>query len=159
LVPDNVDKAKRDPKDFMHHRPFDKGAFKAAYLSEFKAVPKFNAGSVPDLVALLELMERDPTITDIRWMAYMLATTFIESSATAKIYKESKDKKGRTVRRVMKVWRNFTPVEEKGHGKGTRYEKPVKVKKLADGDQSTKQGRRARARQEYRPSCQPVPRR
>jgi hypothetical protein len=31
------------------------------------------------------MMEQEPTITDIRWMVYSLATTFIESATTVKV--------------------------------------------------------------------------
>jgi hypothetical protein len=34
----------------------------------------------------------------------------------------------------MKVWRNFAPIEEIGHGAGKKYFHPVKVKRLTSGD-------------------------
>jgi len=79
------------------------------------------------------MMEQDPTITDIRWMAYMLATTFIESAETVKVKRQSKNKKGHVVVRTAKVWRNFSPIEEKGHGRTKRYFRPAKVKELPTG--------------------------
>jgi hypothetical protein len=66
-------------------------------------------------------------------MAYMLATTFIESSSTVKVKLTSKNKQGHVVVRTAKVWRNFAPVEEKGHGRTHRYGPPVKVKPLDNG--------------------------
>jgi hypothetical protein len=124
---------KQAKKDYTRYRPFDRGAFTNAYLTEFRSVPKFNVASVHELVELLGMMEADPAITDIRWMAYMLATAFIETSNTVKITRAGKDKHGRSVTRIVKVWRNFAPVEEIGHGRKTRYGKPVKVKSLPDG--------------------------
>jgi hypothetical protein len=125
--------SKRTHKDYSQYDPFDKDAFRKAYVEEFRTVPKFNLGSIPDLVRYLEMMEVDPHVTDLRWMAYMLATAFIESSETVKITRQSRNARGHLVSRTVKVWRNFSPIEEKGHGHGKRYEKPVKLKTLADG--------------------------
>jgi hypothetical protein len=125
--------AKRDPKEYLGCGPFDKNAFRTAYAAELGSVPKYNTASLPDLISMLEMIERDPAIIDIRWGAYMLATTFIESSTTIKVSKESKDKHGRTVVRTTTVWRNFSPIEERGHGRTYKYGKPVKVKRLPDG--------------------------
>lgn len=43
---------------------------------------------------MVEMMEQDPTITDIRWMAYMLTTTFIESSSDSKGETEDEEQEG-----------------------------------------------------------------
>ena|GEM_PF-836152 len=56
------------------------------------------------LAQLLGMMERDPYVLDIRWMAYMLATTSIETG-----------------------WK-FTPVEEDGGGNLGKYKDPQKPK-------------------------------
>lgn len=124
---------KRSHRDYSQYDPFEKNAFRKAYVAEFKNVPKFTVGSIPDLVHYLEMMEKDPDITDLRWMSYMLATAFIESSTTVKITRQSRNKRGHLVTRTVKVWRNFTPIEERGHGRGKLYEKPVKVGVLDDG--------------------------
>jgi hypothetical protein len=63
----------------------------------------------------------------------MLATTFIESSSTVKVKRKSKNKKGHVVVRTAKVWMNFGPVEEKGHGRGLSYGAPVKIAILPNG--------------------------
>ncbi len=89
---------------------------------------------MPDLLFLLGKVGADPRITDIRWSAYILATAFIESSHTVRVTKQTVDKKGRVKTHKIKVWRNFTPIEETGHGKGRRYSLPVKVKRLPSGD-------------------------
>jgi hypothetical protein len=97
-------------------------------------VQKFNTASMPDLLFLLGKVGAGPRITDIRWSAYILATAFIESSHTVRITKQTVDKKGRVKTHKIKVWRNFAPVEETGHGKGRRYALAVKVKRLPSGD-------------------------
>ena len=93
--------------DYRKGGTFSKTAFMTAYTAQFKNVPKYNAASIPDLVRMVEMMEQDPTITDIRWMAYMLATTFIESAETVKVKRQSKNKKGQVVVRTAKVWREL----------------------------------------------------
>jgi hypothetical protein len=50
-----------------------------------------------------------------------------------KVQKEVKDKRGKLTTRTVKIWKNFTPVVEKGHGAGMRYGAPVKVSAMADG--------------------------
>ena len=117
---------RREPWEYIYTHPFDRQAFRAAYHHEFSRVAKYNAASIPALITLLGFMENDSSIMDVRWMAYMLATAFVESSATTTI-------PGRGKARPVRVWRNFSPVEEKGHGRGSRYQLPVKVKRLADG--------------------------
>jgi hypothetical protein len=124
---------KRSHKDYFKHVPYNKDAFRKAYVAEFTGVVKFNVPSIPDLIFYLEMMERDSTITDIRWMAYMLATAFIESAETQRITRTTKNGRGHRITRKVKVWRNFKPIEEGGHGKGRRYGGPVKVKVLDDG--------------------------
>jgi hypothetical protein len=119
--------------DYTKRAPFNKTAFTAAYAAEFKGVPKYNAASIPDLLGMLEMMEQDHAITDIRWMAYLLATTFIESSQTVKIAILGKNKHGHQVRRTAKVWRNFKPIDESEHGRKRAYGPAVKLYSLPDG--------------------------
>lgn len=124
---------KRDASEYFQQAPFDKTAFGKAYGAAFSGVPKYSAASIPDLVQMLGMMEQDANVTDLRWMAYMLATTFVESSSTVRVERQSKNRKGHVVTRAVKVWRNFVPTEEKGYGAALAYGKPVKVKELSDG--------------------------
>jgi hypothetical protein len=123
-----------DVKQYLYGGAYDQGAFQKAYAQQFKGVQKFNLASMPDLLFVLGKIGADPRITDIRWAAYMLATTFIESSHTVKVNKETIDKKGRHKSHKVKVWRNFAPIGEAGHGKGLRYHLPVKVKRVSAGN-------------------------
>jgi hypothetical protein len=116
----------RDPRDYIYLGKFDRGAFRDAYLQEFSTVKKANPTSLPALLTLLGFIESDPSVLDIRWMAYMLGTALIEASETTLI-------PGRGKKKFMKVWRNFRPIEESGHGKGRDYCLPVKVTRLANG--------------------------
>jgi hypothetical protein len=122
------------PPDYAYTGAFNQTEFQRAYAEEFKGVPKANMASMPDLLFLLGKVGADPRITDVRWSAYILATAFIESSHTVRITKESVSKKGRVRSHKVKVWRNFSPIEEAGHGKGKDYQLPVKVLRLPSGD-------------------------
>lgn len=83
---------------YLHRGPFDWIIFSR----EFSA--RFHKHVAPHgLARLLDMMERDPYVLDIRWMAYMLATTAIETG-----------------------WK-FVPVEEGGHGKLGKFKDPKKT--------------------------------
>jgi hypothetical protein len=116
----------RESREYIYTGHLNRGAFEQAYCREFAKAPKFNVASVPHLLKLLSMMENDPAIMDIRWMAYMLATVFIETSGTIRVPvgKHAKTKK---------VWRNFSPIDETLHGKGQPYSLPVKVKRGVGG--------------------------
>jgi hypothetical protein len=110
-----------DPKDYAYAGAFNQAEFQKTYPDEFKGVHKANMASMPDLLFLLGKVGADPRITDIRWSAYILATAFIESSHTVRITKESVSKKGRVKSHKVNVWRNSSPIEEAGHGKGAGH--------------------------------------
>lgn len=122
------------PQKYGYSGPFDPDKFTEGYAREFKKVPKYNDPSVPDLMFVLRKLGADNRITDIRWAAYILATTFVESSHTIRVVKETKDRRGATKLHKVKVWRNFTPVSEVGRGKGKAYADPVKVFALPTGN-------------------------
>jgi uncharacterized protein YraI len=89
----------------------DRQKFFAAYAAAFGAItkPERRAG----LDALLGAAEGDPQITDLRWLAYMLAT----------VKHECADR--------------WLPIEEFGKGQGRPYGKPVTVTDPATGKQFT----------------------
>jgi hypothetical protein len=120
--------------DYLYTGAFDQAAFQKAYTDEFKDVPKSNLASMADILFVVSKSGADSRITDIRWAAYMLATVFIETSHTIKVEKTTVNNKGKIKTQTVKVWRNFTPIEEVGHGKGKKYYDPVKVARLPNGD-------------------------
>lgn len=79
----------------------DRQKFFAAYEAAYGAIakPEWKAG----LDALLGAAEGDPQITDLRWLAYMLATVKHECAG------------------------HWLPIEEFGKGQGRPYGKPVTV--------------------------------
>lgn len=95
-----------------------------------------------DVLTLLGMIEQDTAITDIRWMAYMLATvlketTHPETQELRVLNKKGEpvlDKKGQPMVRKLRQWVvTMAPMPEVGQGKGRRYHEPVKVTKLEDG--------------------------
>ncbi|HEY2900956.1 MAG TPA: glycoside hydrolase [Polyangia bacterium] len=124
----------RTAADYLHTGEYDKTKFTSAYESLFAHVTKFNKPSIPDLIFVLGKIGSDKTITDLRWAAYMLATMFVETSHTIKLKRITPGHPRMQTSSTQKVWRNFVPVEEAGHGHGLRYFAPVKVERQANGD-------------------------
>jgi hypothetical protein len=131
-----------DKPDFGVSASSDRTRFLAEFVKQFSDSPQYNAGASQDMLELLGLIERDRNIRDIRWVAYMLATTMWETTCPHKVERPALNRKGKPLhdrkgRRVMVKTRKWlismAPVEEVGHGKGRRYHEPVKVKLLADG--------------------------
>ena len=124
-------------KDYAYAGPFDATRFEPEYKKRFADVPKFNVVSIPNLLTLVAKIGNDARIGDIRWAAYILATAFIETSHTIKVARQAKDRHGKPRTHIVKLWRNFAPIEEAGHGKGRRYQDPVKVLRAGNGAQIT----------------------
>lgn len=116
----------RNPAEYVYRRVFDRQRIAADYPRVFGSVPHYGPTSLPQLLQLLGFMEADPSIIDIRWRAYMLATALIETSKVQKV-------PGATGTMPQRVWTNYSPVEETGHGKDRDYYLPVKVRRLPDG--------------------------
>lgn len=89
----------------------DRAAFLAAYDQQFGGT--LNASQTAGMNALLDAAELDTDITDLRWLAYMLATVKHECANT---------------------WK---PIEEFGKGAGRPYGKPVTVTDPATGKSVT----------------------
>lgn len=113
---------------------YDRAIFMAEYNRFMIKNPRYSEAAMPQVMYLLEKMRSDPRITDLRWIAYMLATVAWETTSPTSITYEKKDKKGKLVTRTQKKWLfTMAPVDEVGHGKGRKYHEPVKVKRLQDG--------------------------
>lgn len=85
-------------------------------------------------------MEADVLVSDVRWMAYMLATAYWETAVTVtrRVPKLAKrkpvlDKAGLPVMRNIRVWQNLAPSEEIGHGSKKNHGPDAKVTPLPDG--------------------------
>jgi hypothetical protein len=115
--------------------------FNTRFIEEFAKNPRFNLGALSSMDTLVNMINRDPNITDVRWGTYMLATVMWETTSPLTVEVPVRNKKGQpiikngkpvTVKR--REWlMTMAPVAEVGQGKGRRYHEPVKVAVLADG--------------------------
>jgi hypothetical protein len=104
-------------------------------------VPNYGPEAIGDTLRLIRRITRDPRITDIRYMAYMLATAAKESKKIKQYHlpKFNKDgtqvvdKDNKPVMRHPKLWTVFRPIEEEGFGGDKEYRDPVKVAKTDAG--------------------------
>lgn len=97
--------------------------------------------SSTNAITLINKMALDNRLTDIRYMAYMLATVFIESRETQKFTITVPAKKAKPgappnqpTEKEVKLWVLFNPIDETGRGKGKAYYEPVKVERLQTGE-------------------------
>ena len=127
--------------DYTFLGTYDLSTFNSRFIEEFARNPRFNLDALGGMTTLVDMINRDPNITDVRWAAYMLATVMWETTSLFTIEVPVKNKKGQpiikngkpvTVKR-RKWLMTMAPVSEVGHGKGRRYHEPVKVAVLADG--------------------------
>lgn len=122
---------------------FDPVKLRAAFLKEFSKVRNFDPAVVPHMEMLVGFMAADPKITDVRWMAYMLATAYWETTTLekevvprlGKKHQPLRDKHGKILVRTVHRWLvTMAPVTEVGHGRGRAYHLPVKVESLPNGE-------------------------
>jgi len=122
---------------------FDRIKLREGFLAQFGRSTRFDSAAIPQLEQLISFMEVDTGIADIRWMAYMLATAYWETTSLKKetvptLDKKGKplvDKKGQPLVHSRQRWAiTMSPVEEVGHGAGRNYFLPVKVKALPGGE-------------------------
>lgn len=122
---------------------FDRIKLREGFLTQFGNSQRFDSTAIPPLEQLVGFMEADSSIADIRWMAYMLATAYWETTSLKKETVPTLDKKGQPLRdkkgqplvHSRQRWAiTMAPVEEVGHGAGRNYFLPVKVKALPGGE-------------------------
>lgn len=138
-----IPQAKTPPKiNYQHSGGYDHQAFVREFVAQFGRSAPYNAAATPDMLVLLDLIERDPGITDVRQAAYMLATVMWETTSPTKVTQVARNRKGQPLldknkQPVMVSQRKWlitmAPVSEIGQGKGRRYHEPVKVKPQPDG--------------------------
>jgi hypothetical protein len=121
---------------------FDFTKISSGMREKFKHVGRFDERSLPNMQALLGLIEADTAMNDIRWIAYMLATALWETShievikvpvVDAKGVSKT-DKVGNVITRTKKIWTNMAPAPETGSGAGRGYFLPVKIATLPSGE-------------------------
>lgn len=122
--------------DYRFSGVFHPQAVLSACAREFIKAPKWNTASQSDLLFVLGRLAWDSRILDVRYVAYVMATLFIETSHTVRVVVPTLSSNGHSKKHVVKQWRNFAPVAEVigkkvGH---RRYLDPVKVAQLPNGD-------------------------
>jgi hypothetical protein len=132
----------RSKVNHQHSGGYDHPVFVREFVAQFGRSAPYNAAAAPDMLVLLDLIERDPGITDVRQAAYMLATVMWETTSPTKVSQVARNRKGQPLldknkQPVMVSQRKWlitmAPVSEMGQGKGRRYHEPVKVKPQPDG--------------------------
>jgi len=128
--------------DYTYTGFYDTGTFATKFQETFSTSPRYRPESLPDAKVLLDLINRDSDVTDVRWAAYMLATTMWETTSRFEFEVQAKNKKGKPlfnkkgepVMVKQKKWLfTMAPVSEVGFGAGRAYHEPVKIAVLADG--------------------------
>ena len=122
------------PTSYKLTGPINPRTFLGNCEKQFVDAPKWNKASEPDVLFVLGKLVADPRIGDIRYVAYTLATIFVETSHTIKVTARTKDARGAVKTHVLKQWRNFVPVKEVIGRKDRRnYKDAVKICRLSNG--------------------------
>ena len=128
---------------YSYNRGFDQGKLQEGI---FSFLPKHQPGYAPTAaecaVKLINRLGRDARVTDLRYMAYMLATACHEAREIKKfqvpiIGKDRKpvlDPKTKLpMTKERSLWTLFNPIDELGQGRGRDYFEAVKVLSTAEG--------------------------
>lgn len=146
MMPDTAIDAREAETQFnkkhFFNGKYDRRLFLSAFTREFGADKRYNPDCNVAMSLLLGQIERDSTVTDIRWAAYMLATAFIETGRRGKREVPVLDtsgsptfsRKGKPITRYVNVWQMMSPTDEVGRGRGKDYGSPVKVFQLPNGN-------------------------
>ncbi len=128
---------------YFYNRGFDQVKLQEGV---FSFLPKHQPGYAPTAaecaMTLINRLGRDARVTDLRYMAYMLATACHEAREIKKFQVPLKGKGGKPVidpktklpaTKEVGLWTLFNPIDEDRLGKGKRYFESVKVLKTDDG--------------------------
>jgi len=128
---------------YKWHGKFDETKVSAALpalLARF--VPGFGPEAPGDALRLIRKLAVDPRLSDLRFMAYMLATAAKESKKI-RLYTLPKftrsgaamidARTGKPMTRDIKLWTVFNAIEEDGLGGNRDYRDPVKVVRTSSG--------------------------
>ena len=89
------DSSTRKMRNFAWNAKFNREKFKGLLSEKFNKEAHYAATSIPNMEAMLDFIESDPLINDIRWMAYMMATAYWETSHIETVKVTKTDKIGR----------------------------------------------------------------
>jgi glycosyl hydrolase family 19 (putative chitinase) len=124
--------------DYSFSGKLDFDKFIKLYSDSFKGNPNYTDSTKKNLRELTGFIVNDPNIRDIRWIAYILATTLKETTNRVVLNTGKTNKAGHPITRS--VWQfTWEPVEESGKGKVKRYGPEVKVERTTTGAVVTEQ--------------------
>jgi hypothetical protein len=116
--------------------------FHDEFVKRFSGDPRFRPASVLPACRLVEFINRDPHVADLRWAAYMLATVTWETTTLVEERRQifslggrpAVDGRGKPVFVARRRWEMaMSPTSEIGRGRTKRYGAPCKVFVLPDG--------------------------
>lgn len=132
--------------DYTHAGGFDftkfRDAFEARKTKHLYFRVRYTASAVNNAWVLIQMMQADSRVTDIRWMAYMLSTAFWEGAHTIKETKQvpklgkgnkpviGPDNKPVMIDKQIKIWEIMVPIDEIAPSNSRLYKAPVKIKKI-----------------------------
>jgi hypothetical protein len=129
-------------KTYFHNKGFDQTKLREGIFGFLpKHQPNYAPTAAESATTLINRLGADARVTDLRFMAYMLATACHESREIKK-FQLPKTVKGKPVinpktqqpvLKETKRWEIFNPIDELGQGRGRDYFESVKVLKTADG--------------------------
>jgi hypothetical protein len=119
------------PKNYMFVGHFDMEAFINGYKTEFAKDSFYDPSKETNLRQMLGFMANDPKMIDIRWIAYILATAYLEVCAADPVEVYNKKTKKTKIQKIFHA--QWFPVQEGGHGGTRAYVRPVKVERVAGG--------------------------
>src|SRR5215471_12203733 len=83
--------------DYTYFGFYDLAIFNKRFIETFAKNPRYNANALSDMLTLVDMISRDPDVTDVRWGAYMLATVMWETTYPVSVDVPVKDKKGKPI--------------------------------------------------------------
>jgi hypothetical protein len=114
-----------DTIEYSYSGAFDRQKLTKLFEAEFsKSVVQLQR-SEPNFLALVGYIENDAFMTDIRWAAYLLATTYWEAKVLQKANVPLKTDPSKT--KEIKYWLLFASKPESSPASTRRYYDPVKV--------------------------------
>ena len=126
--------ARAAQRNYLWDGEFVHSQVETGFTAKFSRTAHYDALSIPNLITMLGFLEDDTDIVDLRWMAYMLATAYWETSHIEKQDVTTTNKKGKVITRKVSHWINMKPTDEMGHGAGRDYFLPVKVQMQPNGE-------------------------
>src|SRR4051794_6609722 len=76
---------------------YDLSIFNTRFTEKFSKKPRYNPGAFPSMSTLVDLINHDQDIKDVRWAAYLLATVMWETTFPTIVEEPVKNRRGQPV--------------------------------------------------------------